>query len=67
MYEDNEETKELGENPQGSHRSKHVDALSFFVRAYEVGAVDNSQCSIGGTTCRHPYETSRARGVPEAS
>ena len=33
MYEDNEEAKALGENAQGSHRSKHVDALSFFAGA----------------------------------
>ena len=66
MYEDNEEAKALGENPQGSHRSKLVVALSFFAGAYEVGAVVNSQCSLGGTTCRHPYEASRALGVPEA-
>ena len=66
MYEDNEGAKALAEYPQGSHRSKHRRTLSFSAGACEVGAGNNSQCSLGGTTCRHPYEATRARGVPEA-
>ena len=53
MYQDNEEAKALAENLQGSHRSKHIDALSVSAGAYEVGTGDNSQCSLGGTICRH--------------
>ena len=32
MYEDNETTKALAENPQGSHRSKHIDVRFHFLR-----------------------------------
>ena len=66
MYQDNEEAKALAENLQGSHRSKHIDALSVSAGAYEVGAGDNSQCSLGGTICRHHYKATKTRGVPEA-
>ena len=65
-YEDNEGAKALTGNPQGSQRSKHIGrALSFSAGACEVGAGNNSQRSLGGTTCRHPYEATRVRGVPE--
>ena len=32
MYEDNAGTKALAENPQGSHRSKHIDVRFHFLR-----------------------------------
>ena len=32
MYEDNEGAKALAENPQGSHRSKHIDVRFHFLR-----------------------------------
>ena len=32
MYEDNEEAKALAENPQGSHRSKHIGVRLNFLR-----------------------------------
>ena len=65
-YEDNKGAKALAENPQDSHRSKHINVRFHFpAGACEVGAGNNSQCSLGGTTCRHPYEAARARGVPE--
>ena len=32
MYEDNEGAKVLGENPQGSHRIKHIDVRFHFLR-----------------------------------
>ena len=32
MYEDNEGAKALAENPQGSHRSKHIDVHFHFLR-----------------------------------
>ena len=31
MYEDNEGAKALAENPQGSHRSKHMDVRFHFL------------------------------------
>ena len=67
MYEDKERAKALAENPQGSYCSKHVDVrFYFFAGVFDVEAGNNSQCGLGGTTCRHPYETTRARGAPEA-
>ena len=66
MYEDNEGAKELAENPQGSHHSKHID-VRFPAGACEVVAGNNPQCSLGETTCSYPYEATRARGVPEAT
>ena len=67
MYEDNEGAKALDKNPQGSHRSKHIDVrFHFSAGACEVGVANNLQYSLGGTTCGHPYEDTRARGVPEA-
>ena len=63
MYEDNEGVNTMAEN----HRSKHIDGrLRFSARACEVRAGNNLQCNLGGTTCGHPYEAMRARGVPEA-
>ena len=32
MYEDNAGAKALAENPQGSHRSKHIDVRFHFLR-----------------------------------
>ena len=67
MCADNEGAKALAEYPQGSHRSKHIDvSFLFSAGACEVGEGNNLQCSLGGTTRRHPYEATRARGVPEA-
>ena len=54
--------KTPGFSPQQPHRR----ALLFLAGACEVGAGNNSQCSLGGTTCGHSYEATRARGVPEA-
>ena len=34
MYEDNEGAKALAENPQGSHRSKHIDVRFHFLRGF---------------------------------
>ena len=67
IYEDKKGPKALTENTQGSHRSKHIDVRCNFLRGLcEVGAGKNSQYSLGGTTCGHPYKAIRARGVPEA-
>ena len=60
LYEDSEGAKALAENPQGSHRSKHVDVRFHFLRGKK------SQYSLGGTICGHLYEATKARGVPEA-
>ena len=69
MYENNEEAKALAENPQGSQRSKHIDVLFHFLRGLvRLGQVTtHSVDSLGETTCRYPYEATRARGVPEAT
>ena len=44
MYEDNEGAKALAENPQGSHRSKHIDVrfhcLRELVRLRQVSIHD---------------------------
>ena len=67
MYEDNEGTKALAENPRVLNAATpYRSALSFSAGACEVGADNSSQCSLGGTTCRHPYEATRAQGIPEA-
>ena len=42
MYEDNDGAKALAENPQGSHRSKHIDARFHFLR----GLVSLGQVTI---------------------
>ena len=62
MYEDSEGAKTLAENPQGSHRRKHMnERFHFLAGACDVGAGNNSQCILGGTTRRHPYEATLGR------
>ena len=65
-YEGNEGAKVLAENPKGSHRSKNMDPRFHFLRGLARGAGNNSQHSLGGTTCGHPYEATRSRVVQEA-
>ena len=54
--------KSPGFSPHQAHRR----ALSFSSGACEIKVGNNSQCSLGGTTCRHPYEATTVRSVPEA-
>ena len=53
----------------------HLDTKRAFIQTHldeaicmrlPAGCRDNSQRSLGGTTYGHPYEATRARGVPEA-
>ena len=66
MYEDNERAKVLLKSTGSSPQQEHRCAPSFSSGGCEVGAGEKSQCSLGGTTCKHPYEATMARGVSEA-
>ena len=65
MCEDNEEANALAENPQGSHRSKHIDAPFHFLR----GLVRLGQVTIHSVASAEQYAdifTKPARGVPKS-
>ena len=51
MYEDNEGAKALAENPQGSHRSKHIDVRLYFLR----GLVRLGQVKIHSVASAEQY------------